>query len=104
VCTNGTIDQDLTSDTYLTFSFTDGVALRAVDHEWQFSDDAPSVLLRDQAGRNILRTVVTKPGDCTQLKVCAIDVAEEQFLVPIGLLLFSQETFAAGPTCGGSSG
>jgi hypothetical protein len=65
--------------------------LRAIDKEWTFNgDDAPNVLLRDQDGVEMLKTDVTKQGDCTQLKVCAAKEAGPELIVPVGLLLMHQ--------------
>lgn len=107
-CLSGQMDQDLDSTTHLTFNFTADLgfgnqtsALRAVDRDWQYSDDAPSLILHDlNVGRNVMRTAVTKRGDCTQLKICANDFGEANLLVPVGRILIAQEKWSVGTTCG----
>ncbi|CAL1701572.1 unnamed protein product [Somion occarium] len=81
--------------------------LRTVDKQWSFGDDAPSLILRDVNPANnqlmdtVLRTAVTKKGDCTQLKVCLAGLPGEQgsvvggpVMVPLGLMLMRQADYA----------
>ncbi|EJD37916.1 hypothetical protein AURDEDRAFT_173055 [Auricularia subglabra TFB-10046 SS5] len=107
-CVSVNMDLDLDNKSYLRFEIDADLGfgvrhyiLHAIDRDWQYSDDAPSMILRDEAtGESVLRTAVTKPGDCTQLKVCVHTTNEARMLVPIGLLLIFQEKWAAGTTCG----
>ena len=65
------------------------------------ADDAPSVILMevrpdDSLGSIVLRTAVTKEGDCTRLKVC---LARERargidLLAAVGLILKAQDDYA----------
>jgi hypothetical protein len=86
---------------YLSFDFRDlrtntSTTLQAVDKEWTFTNDAPSVLLKNTSGAEVIRTDVTKPGKfgCTYLKVCAGQDAGPQIIVPIGLILIRQMDYA----------
>ncbi|EJD47288.1 hypothetical protein AURDEDRAFT_163898 [Auricularia subglabra TFB-10046 SS5] len=111
-CLSANMTLDLDSSSYLEFSIaadlgseTRFYALRAVDHDWQYSNDAPSMILRDpQTGESIVRTVVTKRDDCKQLKVCVNTRDEARMLVPLGLILIYQEKWASGTTCGPKKG
>ncbi|EJD46138.1 hypothetical protein AURDEDRAFT_164796 [Auricularia subglabra TFB-10046 SS5] len=79
---------------------------RIVDREWAFTDDAPSLILRTveddgKLGDVILRTAVTKKGDCTKLKVCVDGDSDDDagavgasVLVPLGLILARQGDYA----------
>ncbi|KAH8106305.1 hypothetical protein BXZ70DRAFT_431020 [Cristinia sonorae] len=78
--------------------------LRTVDKEWVFGDNnAPALILRtvnpvtDQlTDQTVLRTAVTKRGDCTALKVCLSGTARlgsivgAEVLAPLGLILIRQ--------------
>ena len=44
----------------------------------------------DEVGAQILRTDMTKKGDCTQLKVCAARDNGTGIIVPMGLILIKQ--------------
>jgi len=84
---------------YLSFKLMDlrsnsTIGIRAVDKKWTFYDSAPSVLLIDGDGGQILRTDVTKSGDCTQLKVCAAHDNGISITVPIGMILLRQMEYA----------
>lgn len=68
--------------------------MRAVDRQWSFQDDAPSVLFRDDHSVEVMRTDVTKPRDCRQLKVCIAKDAGPDIIFPIGLLLIRQSDYA----------
>ncbi|KAL4241419.1 hypothetical protein ABKN59_000299 [Abortiporus biennis] len=82
--------------------------LRTVDKQWAFGDDAPSLILRavDPSSNtlrqtNIIRTAVTKKGDCTQLKVCLAGVPGREgaavgaeIMAPLGLILMRQADYA----------
>lgn len=111
-CLSANMTLDLDSASYLEFEIAANLgagpqryALRSVDHDWQYSNDAPSMILRDpRTGESVLRTVVTKRGDCAQLKVCANTRNEARMLVPIGLILIYQEKWASGTTCGPKKG
>ncbi|TCD66645.1 hypothetical protein EIP91_001062 [Steccherinum ochraceum] len=83
------------------------IFLRTVDQEWSFSNDAPSLILDtvdpnlNTLGQTVLRTAVTKRGDCTQLKVClnGIDgvdgsVVGAEVMAPLGLILIRQADYA----------
>lgn len=91
---------------YLNFSLQDSgntTYLRAVNKEWQFSDDAPSFVLRYSSpdprqplGGIAIQTAVTERNHCEVLKVClgsrklGFDI-----LAPLGVAFISQNTFAA---------
>jgi len=68
--------------------------LRAVDKQWAFSNDAPSFILKDDSGAEVLRTDVTKYGDCTQLKICAAQDTGPGIIVPLALILIRQSEYA----------
>lgn len=68
--------------------------MQAVDKDWQFKNDAPSVLLRDENGEEVVRTDVTKLHNCRQLKVCVAKTSGPGGIFPIGLLLISQSDYA----------
>jgi len=63
------------------------------------ADDAPSVILRevqpdDSLGSiDVLRTAVTKQGDCTRLKLCMARVGID-LLAAVGLILRAQGNYA----------
>ncbi|KAJ6559766.1 hypothetical protein B0H19DRAFT_1260463 [Mycena capillaripes] len=90
---------------FLSFSLTDSfnstvTNLRAVDKDWVYghSDDAPSFLLKEvqpdgSLGKVVVRTAVTQPGHCMNLKLCANDTSIET-LVPIGLTLMKQNEYS----------
>lgn len=81
-------------------------SLRIVDKQWDFSDDAPSLILDtlDESGNLadiVLRTAVTKRRDCTQLKMCLNGVPNRvgsavgaEVLAPLGLVLIRQADYA----------
>jgi len=84
---------------YLSFNLTDlrsnsTTYLHAVDKEWAFGDDAPSVILKDSNGVEVIRTDVTKKGDCTQLKLCAAQDSGAGITVPVGLILMRQMDYS----------
>ncbi|TCD66825.1 hypothetical protein EIP91_000903 [Steccherinum ochraceum] len=81
--------------------------LRTVDKQWAFNgDDAPSLILdtvdplTDKLQSTVLRTAVTKRGDCTQLKVClgGTDrpggLVGAEVLSPMGLIMIRQSDYA----------
>jgi len=80
--------------------------LRTVDKQWAFDSDAPSLILRTvNPSTNVLealvlRTAVTKPNDCTLLKVCVSGLQREggalaaEVLAPLGLMLMRQADYA----------
>ena len=90
---------------YLSFSITElaggGVTqLRAVDKEWRFPDDAPSVVVRFEGpngklGDIAIQSAVTQRNHCNTLKLCLplrnLTLAN---LVPLGVILGAQETFS----------
>lgn len=84
---------------YLSFNLTDlrsnlTTYIRAVDKQWAFYHRPPSVLLKDSNGALVLRTDITKLGDCTQLKVCAAQNNGAGITVPIGLILIRHIDYA----------
>jgi hypothetical protein len=84
---------------YLSFNLTDlrsnsTTNLLAVDKEWAFGNSAPNVILKDSNGAEVIRTDVTKKGDCTQLKVCAARDSGASIMAPIGLILLRQIDFS----------
>jgi len=86
-------------DSYLTFNLNDlrtnaTYNLRAVDKQWEFNNDAPSVTLKDDNDTDIIRTDVTNYRHCNQLKVCAASGAGPEIIVPAALILISQTNFA----------
>ena len=83
------------------------VSLRAMDKQWSFSDDAPSLILRQtdsvfsRLQELVLRTAVTKQSDCTELKVCLAgtgsgpgSVVGAEVMAPLGLILMRQADYA----------
>ncbi|KAJ7915898.1 hypothetical protein B0H13DRAFT_1609981 [Mycena leptocephala] len=91
---NGFLSFDLTNSVNST-----NVKLRTVDPGWAYpeNDDAPSFMLKEvqpdgNLGEVVVRTVVTQPGHCTSLKVCANGVTAET-LAPVGLTLMKQNEF-----------
>lgn len=119
ICLNGTYDPgnvlsfDLTSSIPLNNTSNATAvpslttSLRSEDKQWSFSDDAPSLILRQvDATRNtleeiVLRTAVTKQSDCTELKVCLAgtgvspgSVVGAEVLAPLGLILMRQADYA----------
>jgi hypothetical protein len=93
MCIQGSFDPN----NFLSFTLTDlrsnsTTHLRAVDKEWAFNDDAPSVLLKDDSGAEVIRTDVTK--HCTQLKVCAGQQSMSGMTIPMGLILMRQIDYA----------
>lgn len=84
---------------YLSFNLTDLRSnttshLSAVDKQWVFGDGAPNALIRDEYGAEVLKTDITKRGDCTQLKMCAAKQAGPDLIVPTGFFLLQQVDFA----------
>jgi len=91
---------------YLNFTLQDSgntTYLRAVDREYQFSDDAPSFVLRYSSsdprqplGGIAIQTAVTERNRCNVLKVClgsrklGFDI-----LAPLGVAFISQNNYAA---------
>jgi len=90
---------------YLSFAITELAGggftqLRAVDKEWRFPDDAPSVVVRFEGldgklGDIAIQSAVTQRNHCNTLKVCLpsrnLTLAN---LVPLGVILEAQETFS----------
>lgn len=62
------------------------------------------MLLKDSSGVEVIRTDVTKKGDCTQLKVCAAQQNGGSIIVPIGLILIRQMDYAVSCTTPSDSG
>lgn len=94
-CISGTFNPN----NFLSFKFHDLRSnatsnLRAVDKQWAFSKDAPSVLLKDDSGTEILKTDVTKYRDCTQLKICAGQDSGPGIIVPLAVILIRQSEYA----------
>jgi hypothetical protein len=94
-CISGTFNPN----NFLSFSLYDlqsnaTLNLRAVDKEWAFSEEAPSVLLKDDSGTEILKTDVTKYRDCTQLKICARQDSGPGIIVPLAPILIRQSEYA----------
>ena len=74
--------------------------LRAVNKQWKFSNDAPSVVLRypdsgDKPGGIALQSAVTQRDHCETLKVCLSSRTPDfATLAPLGVLLMAQQTYA----------
>ncbi|CAA7259345.1 unnamed protein product [Cyclocybe aegerita] len=96
-----------TKKKYLSFRIQDAhnnsiTYLRTVDEEWEFSDDAPSLVLKHQGFDNtndlggvVLQTAVTQRNYCYRLKTClASPEADVATVVPLGVILLTQQTFA----------
>ncbi|KAJ3506807.1 hypothetical protein NLJ89_g6663 [Agrocybe chaxingu] len=96
-----------TKKKYLSFRIQDAhnnsiTHLRTVDDEWKFSDDAPSLVLKHQdsdgtstLGNIVLQTAVTQRNYCYRLKTClASSEADVATVVPLGVILLTQQTFA----------
>lgn len=89
---------------YLSFTLHDShtrnvTQLRAVDKEWKFPNDAPSVVLNyqngDKQGGVALQTAVTRRNHCEMLKVCIPSKTPDfATLAPLGILLMAQQTYA----------
>jgi len=93
------------STPYLSFGITElpggeYTQLRAVDKEWRFPDDAPSVVVRFKGPDGKLsdiaiQSAVTQRNHCDTLKVCLpsrrLTLAN---LVPLGVILEAQEAYA----------
>jgi len=84
---------------YLSFTLKDlrsnsTTDIRAVDKQWAFDDSAPSVLLKDGSGGQVIRTDVTNKDDCTRLKVCVAQDNGAGITVPMGLILIRQMDYA----------
>jgi hypothetical protein len=90
---------------YLSFTLQDSrtgtiTKLRAVNKEWKFPDDAPSVVLRysdagDKPGGIALQSAVTQRDHCETLKVCLSSRTPDlATLAPLGVLLMAQQTYA----------
>ncbi|KIM36091.1 hypothetical protein M413DRAFT_20642 [Hebeloma cylindrosporum] len=89
---------------YLSFTLQDSrtglvTQLRAVDKEWKFPDDAPSVVLRNreagESGGIALQSAVTQRDHCENLKVCVSSRTPDfATLAPLGVLLMAQQTYA----------
>ncbi|KAJ6559802.1 hypothetical protein B0H19DRAFT_1069532 [Mycena capillaripes] len=100
-CTQGSFQESGFLSFSLTDSFNSAVKnLRAVDKDWVYghSDDAPSFLLKEvlpdgSLGNVVVRTAMTQPGHCANLKLCASDASGET-LVPIGLTLIKQNKYS----------
>ncbi|KAJ7512002.1 hypothetical protein B0H11DRAFT_1699999 [Mycena galericulata] len=100
-CTTGSYQPN--PNGHLSFSLTNSsttVNMMAVDKQWVYdqSDDAPSFLLKEvqpngSLGKVVVRTAVTQPGHCTNLKLCANDASIET-LAPVGLTLMKQNEYA----------
>lgn len=107
---NNWLSFNLTSQIYLndttTFPLSSSV-LRTVDKEWAFTNDAPSLILNTVdpltdalQPQTILRTAVTKRGDCTQLKVCLAGTGRPggllgaEILAPLGLMMLRQADYS----------
>jgi len=93
------VDGSFNPNDYLSFKISDlrdnsTTNLNAVDKQWAFGNDAPSVILKDESGVEVIRTDVTNPSACTQLKVCAGRSSGADILVPIGLILTRQADYA----------
>jgi hypothetical protein len=90
---------------YLSFTITDiatnaTTQLEAIDSYWDFSktNDAPNFILKEvqadgHLGSISIESAVTKPQDCSSLKVCIADDEDELF-VPIGLILMQQDAYS----------
>jgi hypothetical protein len=87
---------------YLSFTLQDArtgaiTQLRAVDKEWKFPDDAPSVSLSylDTGDKPALQSAVTQRNHCEKLKVCLSSRTPDfATLAPLGVLLMAQQTYA----------
>jgi len=90
---------------YLSFAITElaggGLTqLQAVDKEWRFPDDAPSVVVRfkgpdGKLGDIAIQSAVTQRNHCNALKLCLPSRNPTLAnLVPLGMILEAQETFA----------
>jgi hypothetical protein len=93
-CMQGSFDTS-----YLSFTTNDtrtGVVttLRAVDAQWEFSEDAPSFLLKNSQGQTAVRTAVTEPEHCTFLKMCLANETGVDMLPPVGLALMQEDKYS----------
>jgi len=90
---------------YLSFELYDSrigatIRMRAVDKEWEFPDDAPSVVLStqlsdDQLGSVVLQSAVTERNHCRTLKVCLSSRTPSfDTIAPLGVLLMAQNRYA----------
>jgi hypothetical protein len=94
-----------TTTPYLSFKLQDSrtnaiTQLHAVDNEWEFNNDAPSVELRVQMSDGklasiALKTDVTQRNHCASLKVCLSSRTPDFVtLAPLGVLLMAQERYS----------
>ena len=90
---------------YLSFAITELAGggftqLRAVDKEWRFPDDAPSVVVSFEGsdgklGDIAIQSAVTQRNHCNTLKLCLPSRNPTLAnLVPLGVILEAQETFS----------
>ena len=99
---NNTLDANATS------SFTSQLGIQ--DSPWTFWNQAPSLILHqldpqtNALGPVVLRTAVSKPHDCTELKVCLSGVdgragsqVGAEVLAPLGIVLMRVDDY--GITC-----
>jgi len=116
-CTSGTFNPN----NWLSFNLTSSIPLndttvpapstttflQAVDKQWAFTNDAPSLILdtvnpaTSALQQAVLQTAVTKRGDCTQLKVCIAGISGREsslvgaeVMAPLGLILIRQADYA----------
>ncbi|KAF8967420.1 hypothetical protein BDZ97DRAFT_1916712 [Flammula alnicola] len=90
---------------YLSFLVRDAqtgakTRLRAQDKEWQFSDDAPSFVLKVQnsdggLGAIAIQSAVTQRNHCENLKIClSSGTPDFATLVPLGVILMAQDAYS----------
>jgi hypothetical protein len=94
-----------TTSPYLSFIIRDSntgeeTRLRAQDKEWEFSNDAPSFILRfqDSGGHlsNVnIQSAVTKRSHCETLKICVSSRTPDfATLVPLGIVFMAQDVYS----------
>jgi hypothetical protein len=93
-CMQGSFDTS-----YLSFTTNDTrtgvvITLRAIDTQWEFSEDAPSFLLKNSQGQTAVRTAVTEPEHCTFLKMCLANDTGVDMIPPVGLALMQQDIYS----------
>ena len=126
LCTTGTFDIgdfvpfNITTNISLNTTFASATVpavkstVRSTWKQWWYADHAPAMWLKnvdiatDRLTSTVLKTALTKPRDCTELKVCLAgtggypgSVVGAEVMVPMGMLLLAQTLEGTSCTSGG---
>ena len=117
-CMTGTFDPgsyipfNVTSNVPLNTTFagayvpTTTSQLRSVDEQWSYKHQRPTLILKEVDSENalqdtILRTGLTRPRDCTEMKVCLAGSKKypagfvgAEVMAPLGLIMLRQADYA----------